>query len=154
LGGSIWTRTTVKWNWIYGTGSYDAKADLNNGLVDLLVTLNLPVYRKLHVFGKGGLAYLFERVDNAGLSQLTHLPEDRLHDFLNSINTSQNALAPELALGLGYQWSEHWDISLNYAYVFSGSSFTLSNNNNNSFSSNHARFPILSMLTLGVEWDI
>jgi hypothetical protein len=144
LGGSAWERSNFNWTTVDGNNVSGAfgSGDHANYAVDLLGKIDIGLYRGLHVFVKGGGAYVFNNID------LNH--QSLINDsvFLTAldknINDRNNYFALEAAAGIGYQIDPHWDISLNYMRIFG--------NSDNVFSGNYK--PKLSMTTLGVEWDI
>lgn len=89
----------------------DSAANLTyNGYnIDLLGVLRYSFNSGINVFGKGGIAYVHQK------------QEIKYKAFNLEGTQSGNKFAPELALGVGYQFTPQVEVSLSTNTVFAGS---------------------------------
>lgn len=71
------------------------------------------------VEGKAGAAYLYEKNKNTVTIDNVKMPIS---------DASGSKIAPEVALGVGYQFNSHWDLDLVADSIFAGNAYTNSSN--------------------------
>lgn len=86
---------------------------------DLLVVLKHNYSSGLNIFGKIGAAYVTQRLINPQENNAS-APDTSVNG--KSIFCTNSKILPEVALGLGYNLSQHLGIDLSANYVFAGSS--------------------------------
>jgi outer membrane immunogenic protein len=85
-------------------GTYKEHDSLNGYNLDLLGVLKYTFDCGFNVFGKAGAAYVYQRWDRT-----ITLNGARI----DSLSTSKNSgvVSPELAMGIGYQFTPHWGMT-------------------------------------------
>ena len=77
--------------------------------IDLLGVARYNIVNsKFYVLGKAGVAFAHQTVDMSG--------------YGNPISSTKNRLLPELGLGFGYDFTQHWDANIMLTHVFGSSS--------------------------------